>query len=125
MRQILIITNNPAVIERYKQQEMIIEKTVKDVLIRTRDLVHIGHKLISHPMAGSIKPNATPYRSIMVSLKPGKLDFNSLSIIEDAIRKFEQFQKDHPIPNWSENVLKDFQELDLTLLTSGYQSLVE
>lgn len=124
MKQIIIITNNPAVIEAYGTEEMIIKETMQEVLLQTRDLIHLGHKLISHPMPGSVKPNETPYRSIMVSQTAGSLDFQSLTMIEAALRKFDQFQNDSPTPQWMERILKDFQMVDFHLLTSGYQSIL-
>ncbi len=50
-----------------------------------RDKVHEGHELATHPLSGSVKPNETPYKTIMISEKKGVLDFNSLKIIEDSI----------------------------------------
>lgn len=125
MKQIIIITNNPLVREKYYQHEMIIKETMADVLLQTRDLIHLGHKLLSHPMPGSVKPNETPYRSIMVSLGQGQLDFQSLSYIESALHKFQQFQRDHQTPDWGERILQDFQVVDYNLFSSGYQSLVD
>lgn len=125
MKPVLIITNNPAVIGKYQGHEMVIKETMREVFIATRDLIHQGHKLISHPLPGSVKPNETPYRSIMVSLKPEEaMDLESLTYIEHALLKFEQFQRDKSTPNWIERILKDFQFVDLSLFDSGYQSLV-
>lgn len=125
MKQIIIITNNPLVREKYEQHEMVVKETMVDVLLQTRDLIHLGHTLLSHPMPGSVKPNETPYRSIMVSLEQGQLDFQSLSFIESALHKFRQFQQDQQTPNWIERILQDFQVVDYNLFTSGYQSLVD
>ncbi|MCK4257899.1 MAG: GrdX family protein [Halanaerobiales bacterium] len=125
MKQILIITNNPSVVEKYQNYKMIEKKTFEEVLIQTRDLIHQGHKLITHPLYGSVKPNESPYRSIIVSLNPEKLCFKSLSLIENAIRKFEQFKNDAVVREWPEKVLQDFQVVDITLFTSGFESLVE
>lgn len=124
MKPIVIITNNPAVIEAYGQEEMLVKETMQEVLLQARDLIHLGHKLINHPMPGSVKPNETPYRSIMVGQTAGELDFQSLTMIEGALRKFDQFQKDRPTPQWSERILQDFQIVDYHLFTSGYQSIL-
>lgn len=124
MKSMLIITNNPAVMEAYSAEEMIVKETMQEVLLTTRDLIHLGHQLISHPMPGSVKPNETPYRSIMVSKTAGNLDFQSLTMIEAALRKFDQFQNDRPTPQWSERILNDFQMVDYHLFTSGYQSIL-
>lgn len=125
MKNIIIVTNNPAVIQAYQHEEMILKESMREVFLQVRDLIHLGHKLISHPMPGSIKPNETPYRSLVVSKAAGSLDFQSLTMIEAAIRKFEQFQSDRPTPVYPESILKDFQVVDYNLFTSGYQSIVD
>jgi hypothetical protein len=125
MKPIIIITNNPTVIKAYDTEEMLVKETMQQVLFETRNLIHLGHKLISHPMPGSVKPNETPYRSVMVSkIAEDHLDFQSLTMVEAALRKFDQFQNDRPTPQWSERILNDFQVVDYHLLTSGYQSIL-
>lgn len=123
MKNVLIVTNNPAVVEKYKDEEVVSADTAKQVLTKVRDMIHIGHQLLSHPLAGSIKPNETPYRSVLVSRETDELDFGSLSKIESAIQKYDQFYNNQPTPEWPEKILKDFQLVDLTLITSGYKSL--
>ncbi len=122
MKPIIILTNNPIVIKKYQKLQLITQGTAVEVLLKTRDLVHLGHKLLNHPLAGSVKPNETPYRSLMVSQNAEQLDYTSLSLIEGAIQIYAQFYRDHPTPEWTEKVLQDFQLIDLTLVTSGYQS---
>lgn len=125
MRQVIIITNNPKVIAKYEQHKMFVVENMREVFVKARDLIHLGHTLLSHPLAGSIKPNETPYRSLLVSTKAEKLDFDSLSHIEGAIRKYDQFQKDRPTPEYPESILEDFQVVDFTLFQSGYESIKE
>lgn len=36
---------------------------------KVRDRIHEGHLLLSHPLSGSVKPNETPYKSVMI-VKP-------------------------------------------------------
>lgn len=98
---------------------------MREVFVKARDLIHLGHTLLSHPLAGSIKPNETPYRSLLISAKAEKLDFDSLSHIEGAIRKYDQFQRDRQTPEYPERILKDFQVVDFTLFQSGYESIKE
>jgi hypothetical protein len=57
-------------------------------------MIHKGAKLITHPLMGSIKPNETPFRSIIVSEGEGtSLDIESLVIIESSIASAEKFQR--------------------------------
>lgn len=118
-----ILTNNPAVIEKYQNFQLETFQTAVEVLKKARDLIHLGHKLFNHPLAGSVKPNETPYRSLLLSAEDGNLDYLSLSYIETALCKYEQFFNDHPLPIWSQKVLIDFQLIDLTLVTNGYRAL--
>lgn len=118
----LIISNNPDVQFSNKN----IQTEHKDlafmqVLYWARDLVHKGHVLLSHPLCGSLKPNETPYKSILLSLQAGDgLDDFSLSTIEYAIQKAEKFPlKERKL---SKKVLKDFRFIDKCLIESALNS---
>ena len=66
----IIITNNKYVHDKFKDKIEIIFKedaTYLEILEFVRDKVHEGHKLMTHPLSGSIKPNETPYKTIMIS----------------------------------------------------------
>ena len=80
----IIITNNPLVPQMLDEEHEVdySEISYEDVLGKVRDRIHEGHLLLSHPLSGSVKPNETPYKSVMISRKAGKLDERSLSIIE-------------------------------------------
>jgi len=58
----MIITNNEWVHNKYRQLYDIIyiEGSYRDVLVKTRDKLHEGHELLTHPLSSSIKPNETP-----------------------------------------------------------------
>jgi hypothetical protein len=87
-------------------------------------MVHKGSRLITHPLMGSIKPNETPFRSIIMS-EGTTLDIESLNIIESSIAATEKFQKDNKVPCWNENVLDDFRFVDLRLFESALDSIVK
>ena len=44
---------------------------IMDVLIHVRDLVHQGHKLLTHPLAGSVKPMRPPSAQLRWTKRPG------------------------------------------------------
>ena len=90
----IIITNNPLVPQMLDEEHEVdySEISYEDVLGKVRDRIHEGHLLLSHPLSGSVKPNETPYKSVMISRKAGKLDERSLSIIEGAIRSCAKFE---------------------------------
>ncbi|MEY8429204.1 GrdX family protein [Lachnospiraceae bacterium 48-42] len=121
-KEYMIITNNPLIREKLGESHTIIYKDIsyEDVLKEVRDRIHEGHRLLSHPLSGSVKPNETPYKSVMISKGKGEIDEGSLAIIENAIqacRKFV-FKSDQYKPE----VYEDFRLIDWTLLESGIAS---
>jgi hypothetical protein len=122
----IIITNNPKIYEKYNDSfeiEYLENKSYFDVLIYTRDKIHMGHKLLSHPLSGSVKPNETPYKSILISNKKGKMDIDSLVLIENSISTYEKFQNISKVPNWNNQVLEDFMVVDLSLIESTLNNI--
>lgn len=118
----LIVTNNPMVRERYSQQYNLKyeETSFVGVLKQVRDLVHRGYRLLTHPLSGSIKPNETPYKSVLLEESTGKIDEFSVRVIEEAVLTCDKFsQKKYP---YKKDVTRDFQFVDLTLFESGLES---
>jgi hypothetical protein len=123
-KKILVITNNPEVYKFYSNSYNMNfnQGSYYDVLIEVRDLVHRSFELITHPLVGSVKPNETPYRSII--LKQGvNTDFQSTEIIENSIITYEKFEKMKSSPKWSQSILEDFQYVDLKLFESSLDSV--
>ncbi len=87
-----------------------------------RDMVHKGSRLITHPLMGSVKPNETLFRSIIISGGNG-LDYESLAIIEKSIAVAEKFIRNNKVPKWGDNVLDDFRFVDLSLFESALNSI--
>ncbi|WP_427338829.1 GrdX family protein [Caloranaerobacter sp. DY30410] len=114
----ILITNNPLVKNQLSKYILVeyYETDYLNILRKVRDRVHLGHKLLSHPLSGSVKPNETPYKSIIISIDRGNLDYDSLIIIERSIETTEKFLRDFKTPNWSEKILLDFQTIDLSLI---------
>ena len=101
------------------------ECSFNEILYAVRDKIHKGHKLLTHPLSGSVKPNETPYKSIMISAERGSMDNDSVMLIEDAITvatsgKFEKYRQRQSILN--QRILADFQMIDFFLITSGIES---
>ena len=69
MTEYIIITNNPFVKEKLLNKRPVCYKPVdyEAILRYVKTLIEAGHQLLSHPLAGSVKPGETPYRSIMIS----------------------------------------------------------
>ncbi|MCL2416112.1 MAG: GrdX family protein [Defluviitaleaceae bacterium] len=115
-----LITNNPLVAQRFAANfdiEFYHGASYHRILIITRDMIHKGAKLCTHPLSSSLKPNETPYKSIIVSGDIGKIDMQSIIIIEESIatsQKFPELNRSLP-----QNILNDFMEVDSSLIAKG------
>ena len=122
-----IITNNPKVRDEYgdKYQLTFVDGGYRDVLVTTRDFVFNGHRLLTHPLMGSLKPNETPYRSVLISDKSGELDTDSVILMGDAMETFDKFARverpDRGV-NTPERMLEDFRLIDHSLISSALES---
>ena len=115
----IIVTNNPYVYEKYKDSKEMIYKegfTYPEILEFLKLKIHEGHELLTHPLSGSIKPNETPYKTVMISKEKGSLDTSGLMITEETIATVQKFISDKPTPDWVERVLDDFRVIDLSLI---------
>ncbi|MFD1471600.1 GrdX family protein [Companilactobacillus mishanensis] len=117
-----ILTNNPMVEKKYPEiTEFDKNLTVATVFSNARDSIHLGANLINHPLAGSIKPNQSPYKSLVLSNRKGSLDMFSLKLIEGSTQVLKKFPpRARP---YNESTLEDFQVIDLDLLDSAMDSL--
>lgn len=117
-----ILTNNPQVIKlRENEMEVLFtEDTYMGVLRQARDLIHQGHRMLTHPLSGSVKPKENPYKSIMFTKEKGALDRESLGLIENAIITAEKFPDKSPY--WTPKVRDDLALVDYTLITSALPS---
>ena len=120
----LVVTNNPKVLENVNDIEVnMLEDTYVGTLKKCRDLIHKGYELLSHPLYGSVKPNETPYRTVI--MKKGKsLDTNSLNLIEEAIETATKFENNKATPQWTERVLDDFRVIDFDIFRNTIQRMI-
>lgn len=93
-----------------------VEGNFLDVLYKTRDLIHLGHKLISHPLGASIRIMYSPVRSILISNHIDSIDEESLEIIESSIEKYKISMGERTID--SKNI-NDYELIDYELLKSA------
>ena len=114
----IIITNNDRVYEKYKKEmQVILLDSYEDVLIKTRDMVYNRHILLTHPQASSLKPNQTPYRSVVVYPKGEEDNMKDIVLIEKCIETYRQWQEIAPTPkNYAEKVANDFKRIDLSVI---------
>ena len=126
MADFFIITNNEMVQDKYASQVMVEFHPVKytEIMRMTRDYIHAGHKLLTHPLAGSIKPNETPYKTIFLTKSTKKMDSESLRIIEECIIACKKFGKER-FPNMPENMRQDFRTIDCSLCDNAMASAMQ
>jgi len=113
----ILVTNNPLVQEQYQSTFRVafLDTDLSGIFTYVRDLIHKGHKLLTHPLSGSIKPNESPYKSVIVSGTSAVTDAQSVCVIEDCIETAKKF----PQANIKEKHLPDMQLLDLSLIKAS------
>ena len=132
-----ILTNNPMAVDRFASSHEVcfVQGTLMDVLVHARDQIHNGAVLLTHPLYGSVKPNETPYRSLLLGKKRilagnsgeekensnGCIpDAESVRLIGNAISTARKFIDKKEITD--PRLLNDFQVVDLSLLESAVES---
>jgi hypothetical protein len=120
----IAITNNPMVRDSLPERKiMFLDTGYLGVLEAVRDKIHLGHKLLTHPLSGSVKPGETPYKTVLISAGKGLLDEESLSIIENSIQTCRKFTAKSEKQSWNlpPRILADFQLIDFNLIFSDSQ----
>lgn len=114
----VLITNNDRVYEKYKETiQVILLNTYEEVLIKVRDMVYDRHVLLTHPQASSLKPNQTPYRSVVVYPKGEEDNMKDILLIEKCIEVFREWQEIAPSPkSYQDKVANDFKTIDLSVV---------
>lgn len=120
-----VVTNNPLVYGYWEESESNhIHMSwhgggLLDVLVTVRDMVHTGWRLLNHPLASSIKPNQTPYKTLVLA-RGTKLDLQSLQMVEGAINMVNRFGS---FPGSNAQVLADLQLIDLEVSKDVFQHI--
>lgn len=125
-----IISNNPDI-------EALVPKTfsftgmagspAKAVLTAARDRIHLGARLLAHPMAGRLRPNETPYMTVVLDAGPEvrskepAIDLPSLEIIEYCLAEEEKYINMRK--KCDEPLLPDLRFISCELFTGILQEL--
>lgn len=114
----ILLTNNDKVVDKFGNTiKCIMCKDYEEVMIKTRDMVYAGHKLLTHPQASSLKPNQTLYRSIIIYPKEGEDNTEDILLIEKCVETFRQWQDIAKSPeSYPKNVADDFKTIDLSVI---------
>ena len=120
-----LITNNPKYNqEKFKDIEIeYFDISYLDVLKKVRDYVHDNYEVLTHPLYGSVKPNETIYRSILIK-RSEKLDITSINLISEAVGTFEKFRNNKRVPLWTDRVKDDFSVIDHDLILNAIKRIL-
>ena len=120
-----LITNNPKFIEENLKDIEIeyLDVSYIDILRKVRDYVHENWEIVTHPLYGSMKPNETIYRTIVIKEK-NSLDITSVNLISDAILTFKKFRNNREVPQWTDRVKDDFSVIDHDLIINAINRIL-
>ncbi|MEF9939700.1 MAG: GrdX family protein [Clostridium sp.] len=114
----ILVTNNDRAAEKFKNsiQEIYLLDSYDEVLKKSRDLIHTHHKLLTHPQASSLKPNQTPYRTILLYSEGNKDNTDDVLLIEEAIAAYEKWTAIKKVPKYDEKIAFDYKTIDLSMI---------
>ena len=120
-----LITNNPKFIEENLKDIEIeyLDVSYIDILRKVRDYVHENWEIVTHPLYGSVKPNETIYRTIVIK-ENNSLDITSVNLISDAILTFKNFRNNREVPQWTDRVKDDFSVIDHDLIINAINRIL-
>ena len=118
LEKAILITNNDKVYLKYKDRlQCIFTEKYEEVLIKVRDMVYDRHILLTHPQASSLKPNQTPYRSVVLYPQGDEDNMKDILLIEKCLETFKQWQNISLTPeNYSDKIAEDFKVIDLSII---------
>lgn len=128
MKTFVLVSNNPKAIASYVEHpyiavEALTNGSYLDVLLRSRDLLHQGWHLVTHPQASNLKPNQCPFKTILLAQKLASFPMErDLELIENSISAFHKFTDGMISPKWPAKTLGDFQTIDLSVVESAIKS---
>lgn len=105
------ITNNPYIIKMGIACVEAKQGNVFELLSYVKKEVQNGYNLITHPLTGSIRPDISPYKSIILSSRKGNIDLESMKIIENSINYALNLSSNNLI-KWDKESLEDFELID-------------
>ena len=119
---VALVSNNEGLC-REVQTGRFVKGSSLDVLIRVRDGVHRGDRLLTHPLCGNLRPYQQPFRSVLIEEHPGELvDLDSLSLIEEAVAVYKACEGRLLLPeNLSEETRADYAFIDAELMRESLE----
>jgi hypothetical protein len=123
MQKRVVVTNN-ADLCRVIPAGRLIDGSSFAVLVAVRDAVHLGSRLLTHPLCGNLRPHQQPFRSVLIQENPGALvHLESLAMIEDAVLIYRNCQDRLILPDMlPESLRKDYAFVDFELMRESLEA---
>lgn len=93
-----------------------------DVFAQVLNCIAQGHRLISHPLAGSIKPNQNPFKSVLITCQTGTVDQQEVAVVHQALCMAEAMALD---PYRYYETAGDLQMIDKELMEQALSTYQE
>jgi hypothetical protein len=116
--RITLVTNNPEFKSKVKDITFI-DGSAWEVLVKSRDAVHLGGKLLNHPLYGNFRPYQQPYRSLVLQKNSNvsSVDLYSLGLMENALEVYRSCGDRILLPGMlAEEAERDCRYLDYQLV---------
>ena len=119
---VALVSNNEELCRKVRTGRFVRGSSL-DVLVRVRDGVHRGDRLLTHPLCGNLRPYQQPFRSILIEEHPGDpVDVGSLSLIEEAITVYRSCEGRLLLPeNLTEESRADYAFIDSELMRESLE----
>jgi hypothetical protein len=72
-----------------EEDVLFVEGTFRDVLVKVRDMVHSGHKLVTHPLFASSRMMFSPFRTVIVGKEQDGVSPEECQIAEESIISYD------------------------------------
>lgn len=128
MKRCRCLTNNPLLrldcgVERVEFHPV----SIPELFALVQAELEQGYRLLSHPLTGSIRPDITPYKSILLSHRPLGPDPEGKEVLMRAIRYTDalfQMNRLPPSAGWDAKTREDFQYVDRSLIQTALERAV-
>ena len=104
---------------------MMVDGSSLDVLVSVRDAVHLGSRLLTHPLCGNLRPYQQPFRSVLIKKEENMnclVDLESLSMIEEAVLVYRGCDAVLPLPhNLPDALREDYAFVDAELMRESLE----
>lgn len=119
----ILVTNNDKAADKWNgiMQEVLLLDTYRDVLVKARDMIYEKYELLTHPQTSSLKPNQTPYKTIILYAEKREADsrngnFRDIELIESAIDNFDKWNSIRKTPKCTESIANDYKTIDVSMI---------